>query len=65
MLNTIEQAEACAAAMRASWTGDTALTPRGAAVAAIYRLRRALAQLGAEDRAAVMVLLVELAPVVA
>ena len=57
MLNTIEQAEDRAATMRASWTGDTALSLRGTAVAAIYRLRRALAQLGAEDRAAVLELL--------
>jgi hypothetical protein len=65
MLNTIEQAEDRAATMRASWTGNTALTLRGEAVAAVYRLRRALAQLGAEDRAAVMALLAELSPVVA
>jgi hypothetical protein len=46
--------DAIAEAARASWRGDTAVTPKGAAVAALYHLVRALPQLGADDRAEVM-----------
>jgi hypothetical protein len=55
-LNTIQQAE-----QRAAWAGDAVLTPHGVAVAALHRLTRALDELGAADRAAVLALLALLA----
>jgi len=54
MLNTIEQAEGRAAAMRASWAGDTVLTPLGGAMVAARRLASLLGDLDPEDRFAVL-----------
>ena len=59
-MNTIERAMARADAMRASWAGDTAVTPKGAVVATINRLSRQLAALDPADRATVRPLLDEL-----
>ena len=59
MLNTIEQAEARAVAMRASWVGNTMLARKGAAVAAVYQLKSALEWLDPDERRAVMELLAE------
>ena len=56
VLDTIAQAEARAEAARASWRGDAGVTSKGAAVAALYRLVRALPQLGADERAEVLAL---------
>lgn len=60
MQNTIEQAEARAAAMRASWCGETVITRLGAAVVVINRLCRQIPALNAADRAVVRELLAEL-----
>jgi hypothetical protein len=54
MLNTIEQAEARAAAMRASWAGDTVLTPLGAATVHAYRLATACRELTPDQRLGVL-----------
>jgi hypothetical protein len=55
-MNTIEQAEARAAEMRARWAGDVALTPRGKAVVALLRLTR---ELNATDCAAALAFIAE------
>jgi hypothetical protein len=58
-LTTVQQAEARAAAMRASWTGTTVLAPKGTAVAALYRFLRAARALDSAARADVTRLLAE------
>ena len=53
-MNTIEQAEQRAAAMRASWQGESIVTAKGLAVVAVYQIKRALIDMAPADRAEIV-----------